>query len=398
VRVGLLTREYPPEVYGGAGVHIEYLSEHLASLVNVEVHAFGGQRPSSLVKANYEPWSALASERPEAAVLQTLSVDLAMASELGGVDVVHSHTWYANMGGHLASLLYDIPHICTAHSLEPLRPWKAEQLGGGYRVSSWCEKTAQEAAAAVIAVSGGMRNDILRAYPAIDPERVKVIHNGIDTDEYQPQVGVEHLVRFGVDPDVPYILFVGRITHQKGVTYLLDALSKLEHNAQVVLLAGQPDTAELGALIKSKVAGLAVQRPGVFWIEEMLPRAGVVQFMAHASVFVCPSIYEPFGLINVEAMAAETAVVASAVGGIPEIVVPGETGTLVPFEAGHDLYGSPADPARFSSDIAQAIDELLANPALAQAMGKAGRQRAIEHFSWEEIARQTVALYQSVLR
>lgn len=397
MRVGLLTREYPPEVYGGAGVHIEYLSKHLAPLVDVEVHAFGGPRPSPLVRANYHPWSVLASGRPEAAVLETLSVDLAMAGALGEVDLVHSHTWYANMGGHFASILYDVPHVCTAHSLEPLRPWKAEQLGGGYRLSSWCEKTAQEAASAVIAVSGGMRNDILRAYPAINPDRVKVIHNGIDTDEYRPDVGTDHLERFGVDVSKPYVLFVGRITHQKGVTYLLDALAKLEADAQVVLLAGQPDTAELGALMKAKVAELSAQRPGVFWIEEMLPREGVVQFMAHAAVFVCPSIYEPFGLINVEAMATETAVVASAVGGIPEIVVPGVTGTLVHFEAGGDLYGSPANPEQFSADLAAAMDELLADPAKATAMGKAGRQRAIEHFSWEQIARQTVDLYQSLL-
>lgn len=397
MRVGLLTREFPPEVYGGAGVHVEYLSRELAALVDVEVHAFGAPRSSELVRATYQPWEALASNRPEAAVLQTLSVDLAMAAGLGGVDLVHSHTWYTNMAGHFSSILYEVPHVCTAHSLEPLRPWKAEQLGGGYRLSSWCEKTAQEAASAVVAVSGGMRNDILGAYPAINPDRVKIIHNGIDTDEYHPGVGVDEIIKWGVDFERPYVLFVGRLTHQKGITYLVDALEHLQSDAQVVLLAGQPDTPEIAATVKAKVEALAAKRPGIIWIDEMLSRLAVAQFMAHAAVFVCPSIYEPFGLINVEAMATQTPVVASAVGGIPEIVVPGVTGLLVPFEAGDDLYGSPANPHRFVADLAAGMDEVLANPAKAKAMGQAGRQRVLDHFSWQEIARQTVGLYRSLL-
>lgn len=397
MQVALLTREFPPEVYGGAGVHVEYLARELASLVDLRVHAFGRPRSSSLVAATYEPWEALDSGRPHAAALQTMSVDLAMAAGVEGSDLVHSHTWYANLAGHLAAMTYDVPHVATAHSLEPLRPWKREQLGGGYRLSSWCEQTALEAADAVIAVSAGMRDDILRCYPAIDPARVHVIHNGIDAAEYRPDGGSEHLVQLGIDPDRPFVLFVGRITRQKGLVHLLDAAARLDADAQLVLLAGQPDTPELGAEVAAQVATLQTERDGVILIGDMVSRAAVVQLMSRAAVFVCPSVYEPFGLINVEAMACETPVVASAVGGITEIVVDGETGYLVPFEVGDDPYGSPADPDRFAADLSVRIDGLLADPALASRMGVAGRVRALERFAWPEIAVQTVELYRSLV-
>jgi starch synthase len=397
MRVAVLTREFPPEVYGGAGVHVEYLARELSRLVEVEVHAFGGPRPSPLVAATYQPWEALASDRPQGAALQTMSVDLAMAAGVEGADVVHSHTWYANLGGHLAALMYGVPHVATAHSLEPLRPWKEEQLGPGYRLSSWCERTALESADAVIAVSGGMRDDILASYPDVDPDRVHVVYNGIDTDEYAPDGGDDQLVALGIDPDRPFVLFVGRITRQKGVVHLVDAVAKLRSDAQVVLLAGQPDTPEIGAEMKAKVDALRDARGGVVWIDDMVPRPAVVQLMSRAAVFVCPSVYEPFGLINVEAMACETPVVASAVGGIREIVVSGETGWLVPFEPGDDPYGSPADPDRFAADLADRIDEVLADPGGAARMGAAGRARVLERFAWPEIAAQTVDLYRSLL-
>jgi starch synthase len=399
VRVALLTREYPPEVYGGAGVHVEYLSANLAALdgVDVEVHAFGGPRPSPLVAATYQPWERLAADVPWAAALETISVDLAMAGGVAGVDLVHSHTWYANLGGHLAKLLHGIPHVATAHSLEPLRPWKAEQLGGGYRVSSWCEQQGLAGADAVIAVSSGMRDDILAAYPELDPDRVHVVHNGIDTDEYHPDPGVEHLVANGVDPERPYVLFVGRVTRQKGITHLLDAARRFARPVPLVLCAGQPDTPEIGREVRGKVDELRAEGAEVVWIEEMLPRHQVVQLMSHATVFVCPSIYEPFGLINVEAMACATPVVAAAVGGIPEIVVDGGTGYLVPFEPGNDAYGSPADPGRFAADLARRVDEVVADPGLAQRMGAAGRARVLAHFAWPEIAARTAELYRSLL-
>jgi alpha-maltose-1-phosphate synthase len=399
VRVALLTKEFPPEVYGGAGVHVEYLSAHLDALDDVEVavHAFGGPRPSPLVAATYRPWDALASDAPHAAALDTISVDLAMAAGVAGVDLVHSHTWYTNLGGHLAKLIHGVPHVATAHSLEPSRPWKSEQLGGGYAVSSWCEQQGLGGADAIIAVSVGMRADILTAYPELDAGRVHVIHNGIDTDEYRPDLRTEHLVTNGVDPDRPFVLFVGRITRQKGISHLLDAARRLAHPAQLVLCAGQPDTAEIGAEVRTKVGELKDQGHEVVWIEEMIPRSHVVQLMSHASVFVCPSIYEPFGLINVEAMACEAPVVAAAVGGIPEIVVDGVTGHLVPFERDERHFGYPADPERFAADLAASIDRLLAEPELGRRMGAAGRERVLAHFAWPEIAAQTAALYRSVL-
>jgi starch synthase len=398
IRVGLLTREYPPEVYGGAGVHVEYLARHLARQpgVEVEVRCFGAPRHRPEVAAAYEPWGELAPSA-EGAALRALSVDLRMAGDLGAVDVAHSHTWYANLGGHLAKLAWEIPHVATCHSLEPLRPWKAEQLGGGYAISSWAERTALEAADAVIAVSAGMRDDVLAVLPGVDPRRVRVIHNGIDAAEYAPDPATDVLERLGVDPDRPYVMFVGRVTRQKGIEHLLDAAALIDPAAALVLCAGAPDTPELGGAMRRRAEELSAVRSGVHWIEQMLPRADVVQLLSHARVFVCPSVYEPFGLINVEAMACGTAVVASAVGGIPEIVVPGETGLLVAFEPGDDPYGSPADPGRFAADLAEATNALLAEPDRAAAMGAAGRARVLERFTWEAIAALTAELYREVL-
>jgi alpha-maltose-1-phosphate synthase len=399
MRIALLTREFPPEVYGGAGVHVEHLAQHVDALagVDVEVHAFGAPRPSPLVAATYQPWAALSSDAPHAAALDTMSVDLAMVVGVAGADIVHTHTWYTNLAGHLAKLVHEVPHVATAHSLEPMRPWKAEQLGGGYAVASWCERTGLLSADAVIAVSGGMAGDISNAYPDLDPARIHVIHNGIDTEVYRPDPATDHLVANGVDPDRPYLLFVGRITRQKGVSHLIDAALLLDHDVQVVLCAGQPDTPEIDVEVRAKVAELDAARHNVVWIPDMLERRAIVQLMSHAAVFVCPSIYEPFGLINVEAMACETPVVAASVGGIPEIVVHGETGLLVGFEHDPSNYGFPADPARFAADLAASIDAVLAEPASSEAMGRAGRQRALEHFAWPEIAARTAELYRRVL-
>jgi alpha-maltose-1-phosphate synthase len=393
MRVALLTREYPPEVYGGAGVHVEYLSEHLAALVDLEVFCFGSQRESPLVKAAYEPWGAIGSGRPHDAALRTLSVDLLMAAGVEGADVVHTHTWYANFAGHLARLLYDIPHVVTTHSLEPRRPWKAEQLGGGYAVSSFCERTALEAADAVIAVSAGMRADILDCYPGIDPGRVVVIHNGVDTDEFSPDHDTGALPPLGIDPGRPYVTFVGRITRQKGIDLLLDAAEHFDPDLQVVLLPSAPDTPELGEEMRARAAALAERRRGVLWLEQVLPRPELIQVLSNSVVALCPSVYEPFGLVNVEAMACGTAVVATDVGGIPEIVVDGETGTLVHLELAD---GRPADPAGFVRDLAGAVNRLAADPATAERMGAVGRKRAVEEFSWPAIAARTAELYRSL--
>jgi starch synthase len=392
MRVALLTREYPPEVYGGAGVHVEYLSRHLARLVDIGVHCFGAPRDSPLVDAAYQPWDQIPADGHGSA-LRTMSVDLLMAAGVEGAELVHSHTWYANLAGHLAKLLYDIPHVMTAHSLEPFRPWKAEQLGAGYALSSFCERTAIDAADAVIAVSEAMRADILKAYPATEPERIHVIHNGIDPDEYKPDPATDVLDRFGVDPNRPTVIFVGRVTRQKGIIHLLDAASYLEPDTQLVLCAGAPDTPEIGAETRKRVSELERERGGVVWIEQMLPRPEIVQLLSHATVFVCPSVYEPFGLINVEAMACELPVVATAIGGIPEIVVDGETGYLVPFEAGGDVFGTPLDPAGLARDLADRINDLFADRHKAMRFGRAGRQRVLDHFSWQMIAEQTVQLY-----
>ncbi len=394
LRVALLTREYPPEIYGGAGVHVEYLERALAEIeppVRVQVHCFGSPREG--VAGAYRPWDALGGDAPHLAALRTMSVDLAMAAGVEGADLVHSHTWYANLGGHLAKLLYGVPHVMTTHSLEPLRPWKAEQLGGGYALSSFCERTAIEAADAVVAVSEGMRADILRAYPAVAEERVAVIHNGIDPDEYRPDPHTHVLERHGVDRSRPYVVFVGRITRQKGVVHLLEAAQRFTPGVQLVLCAGEPDTPELAHEVRERVDDLRWGRGDVVWIEQMLPRPDVIQLLSHARAFVCPSIYEPFGIVNLEAMGCGAPVVASAVGGIPEIVVDGETGWLVPFEPGDDAFASPKDPGGFARALADRVNELAADPALARRMGEAGRARVLERFSWRAIAERTAELY-----
>jgi starch synthase len=391
VRVHLLTREYPPDVYGGAGVHVEYLARELRRLEELTVHAWGtGDVP-------HHAWDALDGAEPHMAALRTLSIDLTMAAKAQGAQLVHSHTWYANLGGHLAKLIYDIPHVATVHSLEPLRPWKAEQLGGGYAISSWAEKTALEAADAIIAVSRGSREDMLRAYPAIDPERVTVIYNGIDTEQYRPDPNSDVLKRYGVDPERPSVVFVGRITRQKGVAHLLEAARSFDPDAQLVLCAGSADTAALGEEVERRVQELQATRGGVIWLEQMLPKSEVIQLLSHATVFACPSIYEPLGIVNLEAMACEAAVVATATGGIVEVVVDGETGLLVPIEPGDDGTGEPRDPARFAADFAERVNALLADPSRAKALGRAGRVRAEAEFAWPAIAEQTSALYRRLI-
>jgi alpha-maltose-1-phosphate synthase len=395
MRVALLSREYPPEVYGGAGVHVEYLARGLAHLVDLEVHCFGAPRPagppgSPRVTA-HPTWSALAGDARELGALRTVATDLSIAAAVTGNDLVHSHTWYANLAGHLAKLLYGIPHVVSVHSLEPLRPWKVEQLGGGYHVSRFCERTALEAADRVIAVSSGMAADVIGVYPTVDAGRIRVIRNGIDTDQYRPDPGADVMAAYGVDPDRPSVIFVGRITRQKGVPHLLDAALAIDPAAQLVLCAGAPDTLELGREVADKVARVREERGGIVWIEKMLERREVIQLLTHATVFVCPSVYEPLGIVNLEAMACETAVVATDTGGIPEVVADGETGLLVPFDS--DGAGDPRDPIRFAADIAERVNRLLAEPGLAERMGRAGRRRAVEEFSWSAIAAETAALY-----
>jgi starch synthase len=390
--VSLLTREYPPEVYGGAGVHVEYLSRELRELVDLSVHCWGSPRSEPQVH-NYTAWEALSGQAPELAALQAVSIDLLMAARLRDTGLVHSHTWYAQFAGHLAKLIHSLPHVATVHSLEPLRPWKAEQLGGGYALSSFCERAALEGADAVIAVSQGSRRDILEAYPALDPDRVKVVLNGIDTDEYQPDPGLDVLERHGVDPTRPTVIFVGRITRQKGVVHLVRAAAQFSSEAQLVLCAGAPDTPEIGTEVAALIRELMQRRDGVVWIDQMLPKHEVIQLLSHATVFACPSIYEPLGIVNLEAMACETAVVASATGGIVEVVVDDETGLLVPLEQAPGSI-DPIEPEAFATAFAERVNRLLADPALAREMGRAGRQRAIDHFGWRAIAQQTVEVYE----
>ncbi|GIH17273.1 glycogen synthase [Rugosimonospora africana] len=394
LRVDLLTREYPPDVYGGAGVHVEYLADNLRPLADVRVHCFGapGPRPQAGVTGYATP-AGLAGAN---AALATMGIDLEMAAGCAGTDVVHSHTWYANLAGHVAKLLHGVPHVVTTHSLEPLRPWKAEQLGGGYALSSWCERTAIEAADAVIAVSDGMRRDLLACYPSVAPARVRVVHNGIDTGQYARDPGTDVLARLGIDPDRPTVTYVGRVTRQKGLPYLLRAADRLPAGAQLVLLAGAPDTPEIAAEVEHLVAGLRERRDGVVWVLEMLPKHEVIQVLSHSTVFVCPSIYEPMGIVNLEAMACEAAVVATATGGIPEVVADRETGLLVPIDQAPG-GGDPVAPDRFVADLAAAITELLEDPELAARMGRAGRRRAVERFSWASIAEKTMRVYQQVL-
>ncbi|HET9900215.1 MAG TPA: glycogen synthase [Actinomycetes bacterium] len=383
MRVAMLTREWPPDIYGGAGVHVDFLARELRSLVDLEVHCFGPSRDGAV---GHEPDPQLATANP---ALRTLSVDLAMASAVDGADVLHSHTWYANLGGQIGGLLHGAPHVMTAHSLEPDRPWKVEQLGGGYHLSSWVERSAYEGASAIIAVSEGMRVGIQQAYPFVDPERIHVVYNGIDTVLYHPDPDTNVLVREGIDPERPYVIFVGRITRQKGVAHLVRAAHAFDPDTQVVLCAGAPDTKEIGAEIAELVRDLQASRDGVLWIEQMLPRTEVVQLLSHARAFVCPSVYEPLGIVNLEAMACRTPVVASNVGGIPEVVVEGETGLLVPYEA-EDAQG-------FEAGLALAVNELVRDAARAREMGEAGRRRAVEDFGWAAIARDTVDVYESVL-
>jgi starch synthase len=379
----MLTREFPPEVYGGAGVHVENLSRELAGLVDVEVHCFGAPRESPLVRASYPfPDPSLPADTPTA--LQVMSTDVRMAGNLAGADVVHSHTWYANFAGHLGKLLHHVPHVVTTHSLEPLRPWKADQLGSGYAVSSFCERTAVEAADALIAVSTAMAEDILAAYPTVDAGRVSVIHNGIDPSEYRPATGTAVLEQLGVDAGRPTVIWVGRVTPQKGVDHLLDMAARLPADVQFVFLAGASDTPAFGAEMAARAGRLALSHPALHWVEGMLPKADVVQLLSHASVFVCPSVYEPFGLVNLEAMACGLPVVATAVGGIPEIVVEGETGHLVAVPASADELGAA---------LAEPVEALLADPALAARMGAAGRARVIERFTWRAVAARTAELY-----
>jgi len=379
----MLTKEWPPDIYGGAGVHVEHLVAELQRKIEVDVHCFGAPRsdadahavPPSLSDAN--------------TAIQTLGVDLEMVAATAGVDLLHSHTWYANMAGHIGGLLHGVPHVLSAHSLEPLRPWKAEQLGGGYRVSSWVERTAYEGATRIIAVSHGMRSDVLSSYPAVDPDKVAVVHNGIDTSVYRPDPDESAIEEFDIRR--PYVLFVGRITRQKGIVHLINAARRFDDDVQLVLCASSPDTPEIGEETAAAVARLREERgdSSVVWIKEQVDRTRLIQLFTHALAFVCPSIYEPLGIVNLEAMACETAVIASAVGGIPEVVVEGETGLLVPYDV--------AEPRAFEHAFADAVNTLAGDPMRAKAMGAAGRARAVSSFGWDAIADQTIAVYESAM-
>ena len=386
-KIALLTREYPPEVYGGAGTHVEYLTRELRRLTEVSVHCWGAPRTEPGV-TSHQPWTALSEPKPESTTLQAISIDLAMAAAVKGADLVHSHTWYANLGGHLSKLMWSIPHVMTIHSLEPLRPWKAEQLGGGYALSMFCERVAIEAADAVIAVSRGVREDVLNCYPALNPDRVHVIHNGIDPEIYRPQPSPETLARFGIDANRPFVLFNGRITRQKGLPLLLAAALKLDPRFQLVIVASSPDTPEIAAEVAALAGRVSAERGNLIWIDHFISREDLIHLHSDAAVFVCPSIYEPFGLVILEAMACETPVVASRVGGIPEIVVEGETGYLVDF--------NPADLDGFTTALARRLEDLLEDTTLAARMGKAGRERAVQRFGWRAIAAQTAGLYDSL--
>jgi starch synthase len=399
VRAGLITREYPPYVYGGAGVHVEYLSRELAKKIQVDVHCWGDQysNAGNLHVRGAKPWEALsAGQQKFKASLEALSLNLLQLEALGQADLVHTHTWYASMGGFWAKKLFNIPFVLTTHSLEPLRAWKAEQLGTGFAMSSWMERTAILDADAVIAVSQGTRTDILKAYPKIDPARIHVIYNGIDLAEYQKTEDVSALKAYGVDVARPYILFVGRITRQKGVTHLVDAIRYLPRETQVVLCAGAPDTPEIAAELRQKIEDVRATHPHILWIEKMVTKAETVQLYSNCAVFCCPSVYEPFGIINLEAMACRAPVVASATGGILEVVVDGGTGYLVPF-AQDPVTSFPSNPDKFARDLAEKLSDLLADPAKCKRFGEAGRKRVEDTFSWTAIADQTIELYEKLL-
>jgi alpha-maltose-1-phosphate synthase len=400
LRVGLFTREYPPQVYGGAGVHVDYLSRELAKEIEVEVHCWGPQHSDAgrLRVRGAEPWAEISNgtEGKFKGALEAFSLNLTQIKALGGIDVVHTHTWYVSMAGYLAKKLYGMPFVLTTHSLEPLRAWKAEQLGSGYLMSSWMERTAILDADAIIAVSAGTKADILCAYPEVEPARIHVIYNGIDLAEYQKTDETKALTDYGVDPGVPYVLFVGRITRQKGVTHLVDAIRHMPPETQVVLCAGAPDTPEIAAELRKKVEDARRNHPRIVWIEKMVTRQETIQLYSHARVFCCPSVYEPFGIINLEAMACRAPVVASATGGIKEVVVDGKTGYLVPFDQ-DPVTSFPRDPGTFSKDLALRINELMADPEKCRQFGEAGRRRVEEIFSWTAIAHQTIELYRELI-
>ena len=381
MRVGLVTKEWPPHIYGGAGVHVKFLAKALQPLVDVDVHCFGEPRPDA---TGYE---LSADEQLLNPAMQALITDAQIAAHLSGVDIVHSHTWYANMAGHFAKILYKIPHVISAHSLEPDRPWKEEQIGGGYRISSWAEKTAYESADAIIAVSQGMRRDVLKAYPSLDPKKVHAILNGIDTDLYYPQANPELLAALGVKG--PYAIFVGRITRQKGLTHLLKAWKAVDPQFGLVLCAGSPDEPGIGAEVEAAIKELQAERENVIWISKMAPQADVIALLSSADLFLCPSIYEPLGIVNLEAMACETAVLASDVGGIPEVVADGVTGELIHYSG---------DAAEFEAAFTTRINALMADRELLRKYGEAGRVRAIDQFSWDAIAQETVDLYKSLIK
>jgi alpha-maltose-1-phosphate synthase len=399
-KVALFTNEYPPNVYGGAGVHVEYLSRELAKLVQVEVRCFGTQQEddAQLRVRGYLGWDALKqnTDKRFAGALDAFSRSLAMAKDTLDAQIVHCHTWYTDMGGLLARYLWDVPYVLTIHSLEPLRPWKVEQLGNAYHLSSWMERTAIESADAIVAVSQETRNDVLRFFD-IPPDKIHVIHNGIDLEQYRKASSASALEQHGVDPSRPFVLFVGRITRQKGIIHLVNAIPDLDPGLQVVLCAGAPDTPEIGREMTERVAEVSAQRPGVIWIREMLPRDEVIQFYSHATVFCCPSVYEPFGIINLEAMACETAVVASGIGGIPEVVVDGETGLLVPLDLKAGTF-DPLDPQQFSRDLAQAINTVTRDAELRARFERNSRKRVEDHFSWTAIAHRTLDLYRLLLK
>ncbi len=385
MRIGLITREWPPEAYGGAGVHVEYLARELRKLIEVDVQCWGAPRedatahqvPDTLAGAN--------------ASLQAMGIDLAQVAALSEVELIHSHTWYANFAGQVGQTFLDVPHVISAHSLEPRRPWKAEQLGGGYRLSSWIERTSYESADRIIAVSKGMRADVLDCYPQVDPDKVDVVLNGIDTELYQPDANTDLIESVGIDPSRPYVLFVGRITRQKGIAHLLKAAERLEADVPLVLIASSPDTPELGAEVEAGVAALRERKgeQNMIWVNQHLTRGHLVQALTHAGVFACPSVYEPLGIVNLEAMACETAVVASDVGGIPEVVVEGETGHLVHYDE--------SDPRGFEQAVGDSLNAVMSDPARAAQMGRAGRERAVGQFGWDKIAATTVEVYQRAI-